>query len=117
MIEKEVCMNAIAHNLTRCIMQESAQRHDVPLGQISYKGTLDTMRHFANRIHAARTRAREKLYDEMLGLIAKDLNPYRPNRTEPRVRKRRPKNFPLMTNPRHQYRPIKHGKNSGPSEP
>ena len=66
-------MNAIAHNLTRCIMQESAQRHDVPLGQISYKGTLDTMRHFADRIHAARTRAREKLYDEMLGLIAKVL--------------------------------------------
>jgi hypothetical protein len=117
MIEKEVCMNAIAHNLTRCIMQESAQRHAVPLGQVSYKGTLDTMRHFADRIHAAKGRAREKLYDEMLGLIAKDLNPCRPCRTEPRVRKRRPKNFPLMTKPRHQYRPVKHGKNSGPSEP
>lgn len=104
MIEKEVCMNAIAHNLTRCIMQESAQRHDVELGQISYKGTLDTMRHFADRIHATQGRAREKLYDEMLELIAKDLNPYRPYRTEPRVRKRRPKKFSLMTKPRHLYR-------------
>jgi hypothetical protein len=81
MIEKEVCINAIGHNLTRCIMQESAQRHDVPLGQISDKGPLDTMRHIAD------------------------------------VRKRRPKNFPLMTKPRHQYYPVKHGKNSGPSEP
>jgi hypothetical protein len=115
MIEKEICMNAIAHNLTRCIMQESAQRHDVELSQLSYKGTLDTMRHFADRIHNARGRTREKLYDEMLALIAKDLNPYRPNRTEPRVRKRRPKNFPLMTKPRHQYRPVKRGKNSGPA--
>jgi len=81
MIEREVCMNAIAHRLTRCIMQESAHRHDVPLGQISDKGTLETMRHFAD------------------------------------VRKRRPKNFPLMTKTRHQYHPVKHGKNSGPSEP
>jgi hypothetical protein len=113
MIEKEICMNAIAHNLTRCIMQESAQRHDVPQSQISYKGTLDTMRHFADRIHAAQGRTREKLYDEMLTIIAKDLNPYRPNRTEPRVRKRRPKNFPLMTKPRHQYRPRKNVQNSG----
>jgi Transposase DDE domain len=111
MIEKEICMNAIAHNLTRCIMQESAQRHDVELSQLSYKGTLDTMRHFADRIHAAQGRAREKLYDEMLTIIAKDLNPYRPNRTEPRVRKRRPKNFPLMTKPRHQYRPRNPSKN------
>ena len=105
MIEKEVCMNAIAHNLTRCIMQESAQRHDVALSQLSYKGTFDTLRHFADRIHAARGRARENLYDQMLELIAKDPNPCRPHRSEPRVRKRRPKNFPLMTKPRHQYRP------------
>ena len=116
MIEKEVCMNAIAHNLTRCIMQESAQRHDVELSQLSYKGTLDTMRHFADRIHAVQGRAREKLYDEMLELIAKDPNPYRPNRTEPRVRKRRPKNFPLMTKPRHQYRSQKPSKNSGSTD-
>ena len=113
MIEKEVCMNAIAHNLTRCVMQESAQRHDVELSRLSYKGTLDTMRHFADRIHTVQGRAREKLYDEMLGLIAKDLNPYRPNRTEPRVRKRRPKNFPLMTKPRHEYRPETPKGNSG----
>ena len=112
MVEKEVCMNAIAHNLTRCIMQESAQRHDVDLSQLSYKGTLDTMRHFADRIHTVGVRAKAKLYEEMLELIAKDLNPYRPNRTEPRVRKRRPKNFPLMTKPRHQYRPQKSQENS-----
>ena len=111
MVEKEVCMNAIAHNLTRCIMQESAQRHDVDLSQLSYKGTLDTMRHFADRIHTVGVRAKAKLYEEMLELIAKDPNPYRPNRSEPRVRKRRPKNFPLMTKPRHQYRPQKSQEN------
>ena len=29
-------------------------------------------------------------------------NPHRPNRLEPRVRKRRPKTYPLMTKPRRQ---------------
>ena len=113
MVEKELCMNVIGYNLTRCVMQEAAHLHDVPLDRVSYKGTLDTVRQYADGIHAARPRAREKLYDQMLELIARDLVPYRPNRAEPRVRKRRPKNFPLMSKPRHQYRPNKPRKNSG----
>jgi hypothetical protein len=32
------------------------------------------------------------------------VNPHRPNRYEPRVRKRRPKPYPLMPKPRHQLR-------------
>lgn len=32
------------------------------------------------------------------------VNPSRPGRSEPRVRKRRPKQFPLMTKPRHELR-------------
>lgn len=73
MVEKELCLNAIAYNLTRCVMQESAHRHDVDLGRVSSKGTLDTMRHYADPIHAARPKAREKLYDAMLEIIARDL--------------------------------------------
>jgi hypothetical protein len=34
--------------------------------------------------------------------IAHDLLPDRPNRSEPRVVKRRPKNFRLLTKPRHE---------------
>lgn len=32
------------------------------------------------------------------------VNPYRPNRYEPRMQKRRPKKYPFMTKPRHQLR-------------
>ena len=32
------------------------------------------------------------------------VNPHRPNRLEPRVRKRRPKTYPLMTKPRRQLK-------------
>ena len=53
MIEKELCMNAIGYNLIRCIMQQAAQRHGLELERISFKGSLDAVRHFADAIHAA----------------------------------------------------------------
>ena len=43
-------------------------------------------------------RARE----ELLRIIAADQVPDRPNRSEPRARKRRPKCHQLLTRPRHQ---------------
>ena len=32
------------------------------------------------------------------------INPARPHRVEPRVKKRRPKNFPFMSKPRYELR-------------
>jgi hypothetical protein len=37
-------------------------------------------------------------------LVALIVNPARPHRVEPRVKKRRPKPFPLMITPRHELR-------------
>ena len=110
MIEKELCMNAIGYNLIRCVMQESAQRHDVALERLSFKGSLDTVRHFADRIHAAsgKPRCQRQLYNELLALIASDPLPHRPARNEPRARKRRPKPYQLLNQPRHKMRVIAH---------
>jgi hypothetical protein len=110
MIEKELCMNAIGYNLIRCVMQEAAHRHDVELERISFKGSLDAVRHFADAIHAAtgKPRRQSQLYDELLAIIASDPLPSRPNRSEPRARKRRPKQFQLLTKPRHLMRAIPH---------
>jgi len=58
MIEKELCLHAIAYNLLRCVMQEAAQRHDVELARLSFKGALDAVRHFADALHAARGKPR-----------------------------------------------------------
>jgi Transposase DDE domain len=110
MIEKELCMNAIGYNLVRCVMQEAAQRHDVKLERISFKGSMDTVRHFADAIHAAtgKRRRQSQLYDELLAIIASDPVPSRPDRNEPRARKRRPKPYQLLSKPRHQMRVIPH---------
>ncbi len=110
MIEREVSMHMIAYNMVRTLMQQAAVRHRVDLSRLSFKGSLDTLRHFAPQIDAARRdrTTRTRLIDEMLRLIAEDIVPLRPNRSEPRARKRRPKNYQLLTQPRHQMGSLPH---------
>jgi len=102
LIEKETLMHLIAYNLIRLLMQQAANTHGAGLGRISFKGTLDTVRHFAAAIHAARAtpRKQDALIAEMLAIIAADCVPERPGRSEPRAKKRRAKNYHLLTAPR-----------------
>jgi hypothetical protein len=104
LIEKETLMHLIAYNLIRLLMQQAANTHGTDLGRISFKGTLDTVRHFAAAIHAARAtpRKQDALIDEMLAIIASDCVPDRPGRSEPRAKKRRAKNYHLLTKPRSE---------------
>jgi len=46
--------------------------------------------------------------DELFAILATDLVPERPGRREPRAVKRRPKPYPVLTRPRHQFREIEH---------
>jgi hypothetical protein len=112
MIERELRMHFIAYNLIRCVMQKAALTHDVPISRLSFKGSLDTLRQFANASIGAESKPRtiSALIDEMLLAIARDLVPLRPDRTEPRVKKRRPKNYRLLTKPRRKMGPLPHRK-------
>lgn len=112
MIERELRMHFIAYNLIRCLMQKAALTHDVDLERVSFKGALDTLRQFANAAAGAEDKPRtiSAIVEEMLLAIARDLVPLRPQRTEPRVRKRRPKNYRLLTKPRHEMGPLPHRK-------
>jgi len=75
----------------------------VPLSRLSFKGTLDTLRHWSVLVAAAPTpRAQQKFIDHMLALIAGDPVPERSGRSEPRAKKRRGKNYKLLTKPRGQ---------------
>jgi len=112
MIERELRMHFIAYNLVRSVMQKSALTHDVNLQRVSFKGCLDTLRQFAHAISGIEKKPKTiaAMIDEMLLAIARDLNPLRPGRTEPRVKKRRPKNYRLMTKPRKEMGPLPHRK-------
>ena len=85
-VKKELWMFGIIYNLVRSVMVEAAQRQGVKPDRISF---IDTLRWLTLR------RAGEPL--PVLGV-----NPHRPGRVQPRVVKRRPKQYSLMTRPRDQ---------------
>src|ERR1700751_4861721 len=103
MVRKELLMHLVAYNLIRALMQRASLIYHVQLGGLSFKGTLDSLHHFADAVHAAHAKPnrQRQLFDALVLTIAADQVPLRPNRSEPRVKKRRPKNYHLLTKPRH----------------
>lgn len=85
---KELTVYAIVYNLVRVVMGEAARRQEVEVERISFADAL-------------RWLARARPGDELPRLV---VNPDRPHRVEPRVRKRRPKQYPLMQWPRSDLR-------------
>lgn len=100
LIEKEIWLQAIAYNLVRALMLEAARAHDVPLWRLSFKGTVDSLRHWTSLMGSGCGRPAKRA--ALLELLAADLLPIRPNRSEPRTKKRRPKTYQLMTKPRRK---------------
>ena len=106
MAEKELIMHSVSYNLIRALMQEAAIRHQVDLTRISFKGTADTLKHWSASLEAMRgmPRKQQALLGAMFEVIANDLVPHRPGREEPRAKKRRPKNYHLLTKPRREMK-------------
>lgn len=105
MAQKEVLAYLIAHNLIRCVMAQAAAQHEAPLERLSFQGTVDSLRQFAQIMAQATTQKKKKqLWEDLLEIIATDLVPLRPGRREPRAVKRRPKPFPRLVVPRRQFK-------------
>ena len=105
--------------MIRLFMQKAASTHQADLGRISFKGTRATVRHVAHALPAARTTPRrpDALIEQMLATIASDPLPVRPGRSEPRAKKRRPKNYHLLTKPRSAMRVPPHRNRPQPLTP
>lgn len=104
MVQKELEMHLIAYNLIRCLLVEASALHDRPIERLSFKGTADTLRQFTPLIAQARAgKRRRAMIRKLLAVLAGDLVPERPGRREPRAVKRRPKPYPLLNKPRHQF--------------
>lgn len=100
LIEREIPLHSFAYNLVRALMLEAACVHSVPLHRVSFKGTLTTLRQWAPILANGSHRLARERYSQLLLALAADLLPVRPNRSEPRAVKRRPKSYQLMTLPR-----------------
>ena len=103
MIRRELNMHMIAYNMIRALMLQAALSHAEPLGRISFKGACDALRQWAPHLAmvAANPPLYRRLFRSLLNAIADDAVPLRPNRSEPRAKKRRPKNYQRLTKPRH----------------
>ena len=110
MVEKELWMHLIAYNLIRALMLEAATAYAVHLDRLSLKGTIATIRQWAPTLANAPSDSEGPAawYQLMLYYIAADPVPNRPDRIEPRARKRRPKNYQLLNKPRRLFKESPH---------
>ncbi|MCK5849941.1 MAG: IS4 family transposase [Kiritimatiellae bacterium] len=110
MVHKELLMHILAYNLIRLLMINASNTHAAPLTRLSFKGTLDTLRQWLPTLASVISRSREykRIFNAMLKCIADDLVPLRPNRSEPRAKKRRPKKYHLLNKPRHEMGHLPH---------
>ena len=110
MVEKELWMRVIAYNLIRGLMVEAAREHGANPERLSFKGTVAALRQWSPLLAQTATGSEERslLYAALLHYISRDKVPLRPNRVEPRARKRRPKNYQLLNKPRREFKEIMH---------
>jgi putative transposase len=85
---KELHVFALIYNLVRQVMMAAAMRQKVDVNRVSF---IDALRWLKSAEQGS----------ELRDLV---ILPQRPNRYEPRVRKRRPKNYKLMNKPRKQMK-------------
>jgi IS4 transposase len=101
-VRNEFWMHLVAYNLIRKVMAVAASRAGVEPWTISFKGALQTMDHLLPLLHTSVNI--DDWCDTLLGAIATHVVGNRPDRFEPRVKKRRPKSYQLMREPRQNYK-------------
>lgn len=108
----------IAYNLIRSLMVQASQQYQVDIYRVSFQGAVAGVRQFSVAIAQARTRRKQsELLDRLLETMAKGLVPERPGRREPRAVKRRPKPFPNLNKPRHQFKDVSHANRNWKNKP
>jgi Transposase DDE domain len=107
MVRKEAWAHVLAYNLIRAVMAQAAARHGVVPRAISFKGALQTLEAFQPLLElgAGRDAARRlRLCHDLLDAIATHRVADRPDRYEPRVKKRRRNHYDWLTKPRAEMK-------------
>jgi hypothetical protein len=107
LVRKEVWAHVLAYNLIRTVMAQAAARHGVLPRSISFKGAMQTLEAFQPLLGlgAARDAARRlRVCHDLLDAIATHRVADRPDRFEPRVKKRRRNHYGWLTKPRAEVK-------------
>ncbi len=104
LIRKEIWTHIIGYNLIRAMIAQAAMKHGIEPRTISFKGAMQTLVAFQPLIKAIyrdRSKLRVEVLRQVLDAIATHRVANRPDRFEPRLRKRRDGAYDLLTKPRH----------------
>jgi hypothetical protein len=101
-VRNEFYMHLIGYNLIRRLMALAALEAGVAPWMVSFKGTLQTINNLLPLLGS--NLPIDRWCMNLLEAIAEHVVGNRPDRMEPRVRKRRPKPYKLMQEPRANYK-------------
>jgi len=106
MVEKEIAVYFLAYNLVRWAMVKAALLVDILPRVLSFTGAKRLLGAFADQLRRTSDGQVRTLIATVTASIATLRLPHRPDRIEPRAKKRRPKKLPLLTVPRQVARDI-----------
>jgi hypothetical protein len=107
LVRKEVWAHILAYNLIRTVMAQAAARHGVAPRTISFTGAMQTLEAFRPLLELGAPQdaaGRLRLCHALLEAIASHRVGDRPNRYEPRVKKRRRNHYGWLTRPRAEMK-------------
>lgn len=101
-VRNEFFMHLVGYNLIRRLMAVAAAKAGVEPWTVSFKGALQTANNLLPLLSTTVSTA--DWCESLLDAIATHVVGNRPDRFEPRVKKRRPKQYKLMQKPRDDYK-------------
>jgi putative transposase len=104
MVEKEIWAHMLGYNLLRKVAVQAAQERGVHPREVSFTATKDTVSAAWSQWTVAEAAERVRQGQQLLATIAQARVGNRPDRYEPRAKKRRPKEYPLLNKPRKEAR-------------
>lgn len=105
-IYKELYARVIALNLVHWLILKAAAKYQRKSERLSVSATLRLTAAYSLKMSTAPAWRLPLLYEELLEHIAFSRVPYRPNRMEPRMKKRLPKNYPKLKISRQEWRSL-----------
>lgn len=105
LVRKEVWAHLLVYNVVRAVMAQAAAAAAVRPDEVSFAGAVQTLNAFLPYLQTAASEAEAaRLWATLVQAISRHRVGDRPDRYEPRARKRRPKNYPKLTEPRRRAR-------------
>ena len=107
LVRKEIWTHILAYNLIRTVMAQAATKHSIEPRTISFKATVQTLEAFQpllNNPSSTKLADRKRLYEQILDAIAIHRVGDRPDRFEPRKRKRKEKYADQLVRPRDELK-------------